>query len=147
MTTSATPDSPIVLFDGVCNFCEKSVRFIIDRDAAGRFRFASLQSPIGAEIMGRYGIDPERVESVVLWEGERVHLRSGAALRIARRLRFPWNLTALFLVVPRFLRDPVYDLVARNRYRWFGRKDECMIPTPEIRQRFIDESSTISTQQ
>ena len=84
--------------------------------------------------------------SGVLWDGERIHLRSGAALRIARRLRPPWNLAAVFFVIPRFLRDPIYDLIARNRYRWFGKKDECMIPTPEIRQRFIEDNSKFSMQ-
>ena len=130
-------ESSIVLFDGVCNFCEGSVRFIIDRDPKGTFRFASLQSPFASEILQKHGRDPEELTSVVLVEHDRIYTKSGSALRIARRLRFPWFLLWSFMVLPPFIRDIVYDYIARNRYKWFGKKEECMIPTPEIRERFL----------
>jgi predicted DCC family thiol-disulfide oxidoreductase YuxK len=132
-------EGAVVLFDGVCNFCSASVRFIVRRDPAARFRFASIQSEAGAELMRAHGLalpdgDPA---SIVLIEDGRAYERSTAALRIARRLRFPWKLCWAFVVVPRLLRDAVYDFVARHRYRWFGKKDVCMVPTPELRARFL----------
>lgn len=131
------PDHPIVLFDGVCNFCVGSVQFIIRRDREGAFRFASLQSDIGRELAVEHGVDPDAMNSLLLFEQGKLHLRSTAALRIARRLRFPWHLARIFLLVPRILRDPIYRLIAANRYRLFGKREECMIPTPEIRERFL----------
>lgn len=131
------PDNPIVLFDGVCNFCVGSVQFIIRRDREGAFRFASLQSDIGRELALEHGVDPDAMNSLLLFEQGKLHLRSTAALRIARRLRFPWHLARIFLLVPRILRDPIYRLIAANRYRLFGKREECMIPTPEIRERFL----------
>jgi len=127
--------NPVVLFDGVCNFCVGSVRFIINRDPNNRFRFASLQSDAGSQIAEGRGM--EGLVTLMLLENGRLHARSGAALRIAAKLRFPWSLAAVFLIVPRFVRDAVYNVVARNRYKWFGVSDECMIPTPEIRERFL----------
>ncbi|MCB0713022.1 MAG: thiol-disulfide oxidoreductase DCC family protein [Ignavibacteriae bacterium] len=129
--------SLLVLFDGVCNFCEGSVRFIIDRDPKGLFRFASLQSEFGQSLLQRQGRDPEEMSSVVLVQDDILYTKSAAALRIARRLRFPWPVLFGFIILPPFLRDFVYDYIARNRYKWFGKKEECMIPTPEIRERFL----------
>lgn len=131
-------EGPVVLFDGVCNFCESSVRFIIDRDVRGTFRFASLQSERGGELARRHGADPDRLNTMMLIEGGELYTRSTAALRIARRLRLPWRLARLFLALPSEVRDPLYELIAANRYRWFGQKEECMIPGPEIRERFLD---------
>ena len=131
------PEHPVVLFDGVCNFCEGSVRFIIDRDPQGRFRFASLQSQIGEKMLRNHGKDPEEMTSIVLLQEGKSYTKSSAALRIARHLRFPWPLFWGFMIVPPFLRNMVYDLIARNRYKWFGKKEECMIPTPEIREKFL----------
>ncbi|MGE3801853.1 MAG: thiol-disulfide oxidoreductase DCC family protein [Candidatus Kapaibacterium sp.] len=129
--------SPLVLFDGVCNFCEGSVRFIINRDPKGLFRFASLQSEFGQGVLRRQGRDPEEMSSVVLVQDGVLYTKSAAALRIARGLRFPWPVLFGFIILPPFLRDFVYDYIARNRYKWFGKKEECMIPTPEIRERFL----------
>ena len=131
--------SAIVLFDGVCNLCSGAVRFIVERDARGHFKFASLQSDAGKRLMLEHGLEvPEGdPSSIVLIEGGRVSQRSTAALRIARHLGFPWSLGAAFVVVPRFVRDAMYDVIARNRYRWFGKKDVCMVPTPELRARFL----------
>jgi predicted DCC family thiol-disulfide oxidoreductase YuxK len=126
----------VILFDGVCNLCNGFVQFVLGRDPRGRFTFASLQSRAAARVLNGHPIDV-LPDSLVLVEGERLFTRSTAALRIARGLIFPWNLAYAFIVLPRPLRDWVYDLVARNRYRWFGRRDVCMIPTPELRARFL----------
>lgn len=128
---------PIVLFDGVCNFCEGRVRFIIDHDPHGTFRFASLQSDYGRALAEQYNTDASELNTMMLVEDGRLFKRSTAALRVARRLGFPWSLAWVFAIVPRPVRDAVYDFVANNRYRWFGKKEQCMIPTPEIRQRFL----------
>lgn len=129
----------VILFDGVCNLCNGFVQFVIARDPAGRFRFAALQSDAARRLLGRLETPQEWPDSLVLVEdGQYFFVRSGAALRVARGLRFPWPLAYVFVGVPRPVRDWVYDIVARNRYRWFGRRDVCMIPTPGLRARFID---------
>lgn len=130
---------PLVLFDGVCNLCNASVRFIIDRDPEARFRFAPLQGEAARARLAALGVplpggDPE---SILLVEDGRVYARSTAALCIARRLRGPARLAWAFIVVPRPLRDLVYRLVARTRYRVFGRSDECLLPTPALKARFL----------
>ena len=129
----------VILFDGVCNLCNGAVLFIIDRDPRQRFLFAPLQSDFAVELLAT--LDEELpvagADSIVLIEGGRVYQRSDAAVRIAKQLRSPWPLLSVFTSVPRGLRDRVYDLVARNRYRWFGREGACRIPTPELRQRFL----------
>lgn len=132
----------VVLFDGVCNLCNASIHFIIDRDPRGRFRFAALQSDAGAEILRQAGLDAADLSSLVLWEGGRAYRYSTAALRIARRLSWPWPLLAVFLLIPAFLRDPVYRFIARNRYRWFGKSETCRVPTPELRARFLDTAAS-----
>ncbi len=128
----------VVLFDGVCNLCNAAVRFIIDRDPAGRFQFAPLQSAAGQELLSRHGLDAEQLQTIVLVEDGRAYTRSTAALRIARRLRAPWSLLYGLIALPAPLRDWAYDLVGRNRYRWFGRRESCRIPTPEERARFLE---------
>lgn len=132
---------PVVLFDGVCNLCNGAVRFIVDRDPAGNFHFASLQSPAGQRLLRERGVTPPEgdPESVLLVEGERVWSRSDAALRVARGLAWPWRWAWVFALVPRVIRDAVYRWVARNRYRWFGKSEECRVPTPELRARFVKE--------
>ena len=137
---SPPTDTAVVLFDGVCNVCNDSVLFIIDRDPRGRFRFAPLQSHFAQELLGSLGevVAGEGVDSMVLVEGSRAYLRSDAALRIAKGLRSPWPVLGVLLAVPRPIRDLVYDLIARNRYRWFGREEVCRVPTPELRERFVD---------
>jgi predicted DCC family thiol-disulfide oxidoreductase YuxK len=128
----------IVLFDGVCNFCNGSVNFIIARDPRGEFSFAAIQSETGGRLMREAGMDPAECDSVILIEDGNAYVRSDAALRIARRLGAPWSAAYALTVLPRALRDLVYRLVAENRYRFFGRRDECMLPTPEVRGRFLD---------
>jgi predicted DCC family thiol-disulfide oxidoreductase YuxK len=131
-------EHPILLFDGVCNLCEGLVRFAIEHDRTGRFRFAPLQSELGRALLVRHGYDPDAIDAVVLVDGAGATDRSTAALRLARDLGAPWRwLAPALLLVPRGLRDAVYDWVARNRYRWFGRRSECLVPTPELRARFL----------
>ena len=130
--------SPIVLFDGVCNLCDRSVQFILDRDPTGVFRFASLQSDTGRALLVDHQIDPDALASIVVVDGETAYTRSDAALRIAKDLRFPWNALWGLRIVPRFLRDAVYELIARNRYRWFGTRESCRLPTPDVAARFLD---------
>jgi len=127
----------ILLFDGVCNLCHGAVRFIAERDDAGRFAFAPLQSELGRRLLRENGLPEDTLDTVVLLEQGRAHLRSDAMLRVMRGLRAPWPLASAALVLPRFLRDAVYRFIARNRYRWFGRKGSCPVPTPEQRARFL----------
>ncbi len=132
--TQAGRAGDIILFDGVCNLCNGAVTFIIDRDPKGVFAFAPLQSDVAYDLIGSAA---DRLESLVLVEGDTHYTESTAALRIARRLRGPWPLLYGLIIVPRALRDSVYRLVARNRYRWFGKRDSCRVPTPELRERFL----------
>ncbi len=130
---------PVILFDGVCNLCNGFVQFVITRDPHERFAFASLQSHAAAKLLkGRYQV-VDVPESIVLVDGDRLYTQSTAALRVARGLRFPWNLAYAFVIVPKPIRDVVYGWVARNRYQWFGKRDVCMVPTPELRARFLTD--------
>ena len=131
-------DRPVVLFDGVCNLCNAFIDFIIRRDAKGVFRFASLQSDIGREKTIRCQNRLVGMDSVILVEGDKCYIRSTAALRVIRMLHFPWYLGYVLIIFPNAWRDTVYDYVARNRYRWFGKRDTCRLPTPEERTRFLD---------
>jgi len=131
-------DYPIVFFDGLCNLCNRAVQFIITHDRAGKFRFASLQSAFAKEKLASYGIDNEQQQSIVLLDGIRVYEQSAAALHIARQLRQPWPLLYGFIFIPRFIRDGVYRYIARNRYRWFGRRMSCWVPDPALKARFLD---------
>ncbi len=135
MTTSA---HAIILFDGVCNFCNGSVNWIIRRDRRGYFRFAALQSDVGARLQLEYGLDPSALDTMIVIEGGKVYPKSTAALRIVRLLR-PWPWAALYalIAVPRPVRDFAYDWFARRRYRWFGKREECIVPSPEVRERFL----------
>jgi len=137
-TVTNPPSGPVVLFDGVCNLCDRSVQFILDRDPAGVFRFASLQSDTGRALMEAHQLDPDALSSIVVVDGDRAYMRSDAALRIARDLSAPWNALPAFRFVPRFLRDAAYELVARNRYQWFGTRESCRLPTPDVAARFLD---------
>ncbi len=126
-----------ILFDGVCNFCNASINFIIDRDSKSIFKFAALQSEIGQELLKKNGLKTSNFNSIVGIEGDKVYQKSDAALEIARRMDGIWKIFYVFKIVPAFLRNPIYDLVARNRYRIFGRTDACRIPTPELKARFL----------
>jgi predicted DCC family thiol-disulfide oxidoreductase YuxK len=131
---------PVVLFDGVCHLCHGAVRFIVRRDAHEVFRFASLQSDIGQTLAARHGVGDlaHRVNTVVLLEDGQAYFKSSAILRIARRLRFPWWLAYwLGRLLPRPVRDALYDWVAQHRYRWFGKSEECLLPTAALRARLL----------
>lgn len=128
--------SSIVLFDGVCNFCNDAVNFIIRRDVEGQFKFAPLQSETGQELRRKYAIEPD-VDSIVLIEDGMAFTHSTAGLRIAQGLGGVLSLAYVFIIVPAFIRDFVYKTFAKNRYRLFGKKEVCMIPTPEVRERFL----------
>ncbi|MFC4403267.1 thiol-disulfide oxidoreductase DCC family protein [Gracilibacillus xinjiangensis] len=127
----------IILFDGVCNLCNSSVQFIMKHDPNIYFQFASLQSEIGQQLMAEYRI-PSTVESVVLIEGDRYYLESTAALKIAKKLDHIYPMLFGFIIIPKPIRNFVYRYIARNRYRWFGKKDNCMLPKPEDRKRFLE---------
>lgn len=131
-----TQDHPVVLFDGVCNYCNSWVNFAIRNDREARLRFATLQSARGQELKAKYGVAP-RADSVILIDNEKAYTYSNAALRIAKYLRWPAKAIYALLIVPAFIREPVYKWIARNRYKWFGKKEECMVPSPEIKSRFL----------
>ncbi|MEK6210518.1 MAG: DCC1-like thiol-disulfide oxidoreductase family protein [Pseudomonadota bacterium] len=138
MTSSAEAGRPVILFDGVCNLCTGSVRFVIERDSRKQFRFASLQSPVADKLLGQQRNEADRLESVVLVVGERIYRKSSAALLIARRLDGLWPLLSVLLAIPRPVRDAVYDWIGRRRYRMFGKRDVCWTPQPELADRFLD---------
>lgn len=127
----------IILFDGECAFCDRSVKWIINHDPRGVFRFAARQSPAGQRFLAEHGLPPEGVESLILIEGSRLSTHSTGTLRIASKLPFPWKLAAVFLLVPRAVRDFFYRAVARRRYRIAGKMEACAVPTPEQRERIL----------
>ena len=139
MGTSHTVSSShdIILFDGVCNLCNGAVQFILKRDKHKRFLFASLQSDVGQQKLRDYQLSKEP-ETILLLSAQRVLDKSNAALEIARHLSGPWPLLYTLKIVPRFIRDAVYSWIAKNRYRFFGKREVCMIPTPELKSRFIE---------
>lgn len=136
-------DSPVLLYDGLCGFCDSTVQFIIEHDRRGTLKFATLQGDFAQDVRTRHP-ELDSVDSLVLVEpdaatgGEKVYVRSDGAIRVARYLGGGWHLARAIAIVPRFLRDWAYDAFARIRYRVFGRRDSCPIPTPEQRARFID---------
>jgi predicted DCC family thiol-disulfide oxidoreductase YuxK len=128
---------PVILFDGVCNLCNGSVLFIIKRDPKARFYFAALQSDVGNSQLKKFGLPAAALNSVLLVKEGKLYQKSNAALEIAKHLRGLWPALYILKIVPSFLRDGVYTWIARNRYRWFGKKEACMIPTPELKSRFL----------
>ena len=137
MSTIATQ---LVLFDGVCNLCERAVRFIIRRDRAARFRFCALQTATARKILRQHQLADEPLASVLLYADGVLYSKAAAALRIARQLDGAWPLFYyLFGWLPAPVADPVYDFIGRRRYRWFGKKTECWLPGAELRQRFIED--------
>jgi predicted DCC family thiol-disulfide oxidoreductase YuxK len=132
------PETPIILFDGVCTWCNGWVQFLIKWDTRALFRFAALQSRAGQRLLTESGRCPHALDSLVLIDAGVVFTKSDAALRIAGYLPGLWPLVGLFRVVPRGLRDGVYDCVARNRYRWFGQQEACMVPTGDLAHRFLE---------
>jgi predicted DCC family thiol-disulfide oxidoreductase YuxK len=131
------PDT-VVFFDGVCNLCNGLVQFIIRRDPSGKLKFASLQSDYARKELVRAGYNPDNLYSIIVKKGDQLFERSDAVMEIARHLSGPWPALRVFRILPRFICDFFYNLIANNRYRMFGRRDECMIPTPELKQRFVE---------
>ena len=127
----------IILFDGVCNFCDSSVQFVLLRDKKAYFSFASLQSDFGQKKLKEHNLPTEEFNSFILIENGKLYQKSTAALRVSRKLKGAWKLLYSFIIVPPFIRNAVYDIISKNRYKWFGQKDECMIPKPEWRERFL----------
>jgi predicted DCC family thiol-disulfide oxidoreductase YuxK len=130
---------PLVLFDGVCNLCNGTVDFIIKRKSKTPFRFVALQSEAGEKLVKKYNIPPE-IDSVILIDNNKAFWKSEAALEIARRLPFPWKLAVGLKIIPKRWRDGVYLWIAKNRYRWFGKKTSCRLPTPEEKMLFPEAS-------
>ena len=134
-----THSHPVLLFDGVCNLCNGFVQFVIKRDSKARFRFAALQSNSAQALLEQAGYaNREDLDTVVLIENGKIYTHSDVALQVTGKLGGLWPLFSIFWVLPKFIRDAIYNWVARNRYRWFGKREACMIPTPELRERFID---------
>lgn len=126
----------VILFDGECNFCDHSVQFIIKRDKKALYYFASIQSDTGEEILRKYRV-PDDIDSFILVDGRKCFFKSSAALRVCKNLKGGWKLLYCLLIVPKPLRDYFYCVVAKNRYKWFGKKDSCMLPSADIRKRFL----------
>lgn len=142
MTAAETPlaesdDHPILLFDGVCNLCDGSIQFIIPQDPEGKLRFAPLQSELGRTVRRQAGLSTDTLETVVLVDDGLAYTKSDAAIRIGEHLGGIYRLLSLGRLVPRRLRDRLYDFVAANRYNWFGRKDQCMVPDEDVSDRFL----------
>ncbi|MBI1342173.1 MAG: DUF393 domain-containing protein [Terrimonas sp.] len=130
------PDN-IILFDGVCNLCSGSVQFVIKRDRDHIFRFASLQSGFGQHFLSTHGLSADTFNSFILYQDGKTYLRSTAAIKVFSKLK-GWKWTAVFLYVPSFIRNGIYNLIARNRYHWFGKKESCWLPTPALQEKFLD---------
>lgn len=137
-TLNTRGNKGIILFDGVCNLCSGAVLFIIKRDRHAKFLFASLQSPFGQQQLKKIGLEREAIQTIILMRGADVFYRSDAALEIARGLNGIWPSLYILKIIPAFLRDALYNYISRNRYKFFGKKDTCMIPTPELQSRFIE---------
>jgi len=131
------PLDKIILFDGVCNLCSASVRFVIKRDSKKIFRFASLQSEFAKKIILANNIS-DSIRTIVLLKGNKTYLRSDAALEISKDLNGLWPLLYFFKIIPQFVRDAVYNFISQHRYKWFGKTDECWLPTPDLSARFVD---------
>lgn len=130
-------NTAIILFDGVCNFCNSSVNKIIKHDKKNRFKFAALQSEIGKKLLQKYALDASKMDSIILIENDAAFIKSTAILRIAKQLNGIYPLAYSFIIIPTFIRNFFYDFIARNRYKWWGKNDSCMIPTDEVKEKFI----------
>ncbi|TBO39949.1 thiol-disulfide oxidoreductase DCC family protein [Pedobacter kyonggii] len=128
---------PIIFFDGVCNLCNASVQFVIAHDKKDQFKFTALQGYYAKEILPQFNADLEKLNTILLLEDGKLYTRSSAALRVARKLNGLIPLLYAFIIIPKFIRDWVYDIIAKNRYRWWGRQESCWVPTPELKGKFI----------
>ena len=130
-------DHPIILFDGVCNFCNGAINFVLKQDKKGIFRFAPLQSEAGQKLLQQFNLSIKDFDSFVLIDQGKVYKKSAASLRVMNQLPWYWKEVQIFRIIPRIFRDAIYDFIANNRYKWFGKKDQCMVPGPGMRNRFL----------
>ena len=130
-------EHPVILFDGVCNFCNGVINFLMKQDKKNVFRFAALQSPAGQKLLSQYDLPKENFDSFILIDKGNVYKSSTAGLRLYNKLPWYWKWTQVFWIVPPFIRNAVYNYIARNRYRWFGKKDQCMVPTEAMRKKWL----------
>jgi len=137
MNTANESPSNIIIFDGVCNFCNGAVNFIIKRDTRKVFYFSSMQADIGIKLLKKYDLSPDNTDTFLLIRDNKPYTKSDAALVIAKEFNIPWRWLAILRVIPKFIRDSIYSLIANNRYKWFGKRTQCMLPTREQRARFI----------
>ena len=128
----------IVLFDGVCNLCNSSVQFILARDKKNQFLFGSLQGKTGQDYLKKFNLPPGTLNSFMLVDGDALYSKSTGALRMLKYIGGPWRLLYAFIIVPKFIRDAVYTLIANNRYRWFGKKETCWLPAPALKEKFLE---------
>lgn len=132
-----TKEHSIILFDGVCNLCNSSINFVIKRDSANLYKFTALQEAPGIGLLKQYGINTLDTDSIILIENGKAYTKSSAALRVAKGLSGVWPVLYGFIIIPKWIRNAVYDYIAKNRYKWYGKKDSCMIPTPELKNKFL----------
>ena len=128
----------VILFDGVCNLCSASVQYVIERDYQNLFKFASLQSNFGQEVLEKHQLPVDDFDSFILLENNEIYQRSTAALKVAKHLNWPIKALFIFIIIPPFIRNFVYNIIAKNRYKWFGKKNECWLPTPDLKEKFLD---------
>jgi predicted DCC family thiol-disulfide oxidoreductase YuxK len=138
MYESDTHPHPVILFDGVCNLCNKTIQFVIRHDPNEVYRFASFQSNFGKEMLQYFKINDQKFETFILLENGKIYDRSSGALRVCKKLKGGWKMLCAFLIVPKFIRDSVYNIVARNRYKWFGKEESCWMPTPALQKLFYN---------
>ena len=131
-------DNPIILFDGVCNFCNYWVTFAIKRDRKNKLKFTPLQGETAKQLLPQFHINPSSLSSVIFIDNGKAYTQSSAAIQICKHLDGGWKLFYALIIIPKFMRDGLYNIMARNRYKWFGKKESCMIPTPELKERFLD---------
>jgi predicted DCC family thiol-disulfide oxidoreductase YuxK len=131
-------EHPVILFDGVCNFCNGAINFVLKHDKKGIFRFAPLQSEAGQKLLQQFNLSTKDFDSFVLVDNGKIYKKSSASLQVMNKLPWYWKEVQIFRVIPTIFRDAIYDFIAKNRYKWFGKKEQCMIPTPEIRSRFLN---------
>ena len=139
MNFGVPENKKLILFDGVCNLCNASVQYVIRHDKKNLFLFTALQSNVGQNIIAHYNIDTSKIDSIILYTPKKgIYYKSTAALKVATQMGFPTNLLAIFFIIPNFIRNWFYDFIAKNRYKWYGKKDACMIPTPELKSKFLE---------
>jgi predicted DCC family thiol-disulfide oxidoreductase YuxK len=137
MMTILQNTGPIIVFDGMCVLCSANAQFVLRYDKLGKFRLAAMQGPVGSTLFERFGIDPNDPNTIIVADGDKVWRNSDAVLQIYAGLGWPWRIASIFKIVPNWLRDPVYRLVATNRYRVFGKRDTCWLPSPEQASRVL----------